>query len=134
MTRSACGSSTSRSVSARDSPSAPAASVCPRGTASTPERTISAMYAAVNVVSPISSDRNSGVAAAPPVMSKAPTSGTARVHPPDKSGNGNCNPLFDRNTYGPMRSGSVAAGSSSVITRYHANSWMMSGMLRITST
>ncbi|MNE57529.1 hypothetical protein D3C80_1525000 [compost metagenome] len=47
MTRIACGMTTSRRVLVGDSPSAEAASVCPLLMAWMPERTISAMKAAV---------------------------------------------------------------------------------------
>ena len=43
ITRMACGSTIRRSVWARDMPSAPAASVCPSSTDTSPPRTISAM-------------------------------------------------------------------------------------------
>jgi hypothetical protein len=62
------------------------------------------------------------------------TPARATLQPVDHSGNGNCSPLLDRKKCVPKRSGSVAAGRSSVSTRYQANSWMISGTLRSTST
>src|SRR5674476_1425583 len=65
MTRKACGNPMSRISRPWSSPSAAAASVCPAETEAMPERTTSAIKAAVYIVKPISSARNSGVKAPP---------------------------------------------------------------------
>src|SRR5918999_1358358 len=78
--RKACGRTTWRIRWKPESPTAPAASDCPLGTARMLPRTISAMWLAVKMVSPTGSAAYPGVGRKPPAVESSPRSGVSSTH------------------------------------------------------